>query len=216
MIDSRKGRKIEKRAERARVDMEGISWLSLNKGSCACICNSLRCPFSLSLPFFLLPPLPLPPFCSPPSPPFLLPSLSPPLLSPSLHSLPPLFLLPSLSFLPPSPSFLSPFRPSLLPSQVLRNVQLESALLRAELTLHQREEAFRAVEGRNQRLQRDVAQSHLASSRAVKQFERRTTEGTFTSGQTSVYCYFILSLNLANQRNENFANPIMLQAIILK
>lgn len=88
--------------------------------------------------------------------------------------------------------------------------------MRAELTLHQREEAFRAVEGRNQRLQRDVAQSHLASSRAVKQFERRTTEGTFTSGQTSVYCYFIPSLNLANQRNENFANPIMLQAIILK
>lgn len=100
MIDSRKGRKIEKRAERARVDMEGISWLSLNKGSCACICNSLRCPFSLSLPFFLLPPLPPLPSSSPL---FLLPS------SP-LPSIP--FLLSSSS--PPSPFFLPPF-PSSLP-----------------------------------------------------------------------------------------------------
>ena len=200
MIDRRRGKK-----NRGEQKEQGWTW----KGSHGSVLTGVHVhafvtaydvlspfpfPFSSFLPFLFLPFAPLPP----------LPSSSP------------LFLLPSLSFLPPSPSFLSPFRPSLLSSQVLRNVQLESALLRAELTLHQREEAFRAVEGRNQRLQRDVAQSHLASSRAVKQFERRTTEGTFTSGQTSVYCYFILSLNLANQRNENFANPIMLQAIILK
>jgi len=64
-----------------------------------------------------------------------------------------------------------------LKEQVLRNVELESGLLRAELSLHQREEAVRAVEGRNQRLQRDVEQSRLTSSRAIKQFEKRTADG---------------------------------------
>lgn len=56
-------------------------------------------------------------------------------------------------------------------------MELESGLLRAELSLHQREEAVRAVEGRNQRLQRDVEQSRLTSSRAIKQFEKRTADG---------------------------------------
>lgn len=64
----------------------------------------------------------------------------------------------------------------LLHVQVLRNVELENALLRAELSLHQKEEAYREMEGRNQRLQRENLQSRLASSKAVKQFEKRTSE----------------------------------------
>ena len=60
--------------------------------------------------------------------------------------------------------------------QVLRNVELENALLRTELALHQREQSIRELEGMNQRLQRDILQSKLTSSRAIKQFERRTND----------------------------------------
>ena len=115
------GIRVEERAERARAETEVVSWLSLNRGSCACICNSLPSPFSLSFPFFLLPPLPLPPL-SPSSPLFLLPSSPlpsiPPFLSLPSSSPPPPFLLPHLlsfpsSSLPPPPPPLPPF---LLPS----------------------------------------------------------------------------------------------------
>lgn len=61
--------------------------------------------------------------------------------------------------------------------QVLKNVELEGALLRAELSLHQRAEASKALEVRAERLQAELQQSRLASSRAVKQFEKRTTDG---------------------------------------
>ena len=60
---------------------------------------------------------------------------------------------------------------------MLKNVELEGALLRAELSLHQRAEAGRALEVRAERLQAELQQSRLASSRAVKQFEKRTTDG---------------------------------------
>jgi chromosome segregation ATPase len=63
-----------------------------------------------------------------------------------------------------------------LKEQVLKNVELEGALLRAELGLQQRGEAGRALETRVQRLDAELQQARLASSRAVKQFERRTTE----------------------------------------
>ena len=60
--------------------------------------------------------------------------------------------------------------------QVIRNVQLEKSLLQTELSLHQMEEAIKEMEGRNDRLQHDVLQSRLASSKAVKQFEKRTMD----------------------------------------
>ena len=56
-------------------------------------------------------------------------------------------------------------------------MELEGALLRAELALQQRGEAGRALETRAQRLETDLQQARLASTRAVKQFERRTSEG---------------------------------------
>lgn len=59
---------------------------------------------------------------------------------------------------------------------MLRNVELENALLRTELSLHQREESIRELERINQRLQRDILQSKMTSSRAIKQFERRTND----------------------------------------
>lgn len=60
--------------------------------------------------------------------------------------------------------------------KVLRNVELENALLRAELSLHQKEEAILELERRNQRLQKDILQNRTTSSRAIKQFERRTND----------------------------------------
>ena len=59
---------------------------------------------------------------------------------------------------------------------MLRNVELENALLRTELSLHQKEECIRELERTNQRLQRDILQSKMTSSRAIKQFERRTND----------------------------------------
>lgn len=61
--------------------------------------------------------------------------------------------------------------------KVLRNVELEGLLLRAELSLQQRGEGSRALETRLQRLETELQQARLASSRAVKQFEKRTLEG---------------------------------------
>lgn len=52
-------------------------------------------------------------------------------------------------------------------------------MLRAELSLQQRGEAVRALETRAQRLETELQQARLASSRAVKQFEKRTLEGTY-------------------------------------
>ena len=63
-----------------------------------------------------------------------------------------------------------------VPLKVLRNVELENALLRAELSLHQKEESIAELEGKNQRLQRDILQNRTTSSRAIKQFERRTND----------------------------------------
>ncbi len=59
---------------------------------------------------------------------------------------------------------------------MIRNVQLENALLQTELNLHQREEALKELDGRNVRLQQDIVQSRMTSSRAVKQFEKRTID----------------------------------------
>ena len=50
-------------------------------------------------------------------------------------------------------------------------------MLKTEVLLHKQEEVAKALESRNQRLTQEVSQLRLASSRAVKQFERRTTEG---------------------------------------
>ena len=59
---------------------------------------------------------------------------------------------------------------------MLRNVELENALLRTELSLHQKEESIRELERMNQRLQQDILRSKMTSSRAIKQFERRTND----------------------------------------
>ena len=64
-------------------------------------------------------------------------------------------------------------------------MELEGTLLRAELGLQQRAEAGRALETRVQRLDMELQQARLASSRAVKQFEKRTLEGIFVSGVKS-------------------------------
>ena len=49
-------------------------------------------------------------------------------------------------------------------------------MLKTELRLHQHEETIRELEGRNARLQCDVLQSKMASSKAVHHFEKRTAE----------------------------------------
>ena len=57
--------------------------------------------------------------------------------------------------------------------------------------MHKHEEVAKALENRNQRLTQEVSQLRLASSKAVKQFERRTTEGLFNeSFQTNLYQVF--------------------------
>lgn len=63
-----------------------------------------------------------------------------------------------------------------LSEQVLQNIELENALLKTELALHQKEEMIKAADNRNNRLQKELVQSKLASTRAVKQFERKTAE----------------------------------------
>lgn len=52
-------------------------------------------------------------------------------------------------------------------------MELENALLRTELSLHQREDNIRELEQRNDRIQQDIYERKVASSRAVKQFEGR-------------------------------------------
>ena len=76
--------------------------------------------------------------------------------------------------------------------QVLKNVELEGLLLRAELGLQQRGEAVRAMENRLQRLETELQQARLASSRAVKQFEKRTMDGKKThSIKTQIQVVFV-------------------------
>ena len=52
-------------------------------------------------------------------------------------------------------------------------------LLKTELSLHQAEEQGKALESRNSRLMGEVQQLRLASSRAIKQFEKRTSDGWY-------------------------------------
>ena len=59
---------------------------------------------------------------------------------------------------------------------MLQNIELENALLKTELALHQKEEMLKAADNRNNRLQKELVQSKLASTRAVKQFERKMAE----------------------------------------
>ena len=60
--------------------------------------------------------------------------------------------------------------------QVLQNIELENALLKTELALHQKEELIKVADNRNNRLQKELVHSKLAATRAVKQFERKTAE----------------------------------------
>ena len=75
--------------------------------------------------------------------------------------------------------------------KVLKNVELEGSLLRTELGLQQRGEAARALETRLQRLDTELQQARLASSRAVKQFEKRTMEGESSSYFYQLYFYVL-------------------------
>ena len=59
----------------------------------------------------------------------------------------------------------------------MKNIDLENKLLKTELILHQAEEHGKAVESRNARLIAEVQQLRVTSARAVKQFEKRTSEG---------------------------------------
>lgn len=49
-------------------------------------------------------------------------------------------------------------------------------MLKTELALHQREESIRETEERNNRLQREILQGKIATSKAVQHFEKRTAE----------------------------------------
>ena len=62
----------------------------------------------------------------------------------------------------------------------MKNVELETALLRTEVSLHQKVEEYASLELRNKRLSQEVEQLRTASSKAVKQFEKRTIEGMCT------------------------------------
>ena len=64
-----------------------------------------------------------------------------------------------------------------LREQILKNVELENSLLKAELGLHQTVERLNQLTITNERLQRDLVQSRQATTRAVKQFERKTVDG---------------------------------------
>lgn len=64
-----------------------------------------------------------------------------------------------------------------LREQILKNVELENALLKAELGLHQTVERVNQLTTTNERLQRDLIQARQTSTRAVKQFERKTVDG---------------------------------------
>ena len=70
---------------------------------------------------------------------------------------------------------------------MLQNIELENALLKTELALHQKEEMIKAADNRNNRLQKELVQSKLASTRAVKQFERKTAE----SKSVVVFCHYV-------------------------
>ena len=60
--------------------------------------------------------------------------------------------------------------------QVIRNIELEKALLKTELALHQKEESVGEMEERSVRLERDVLRGKIAASRAVQHFEKKTAE----------------------------------------
>ena len=64
-----------------------------------------------------------------------------------------------------------------LREQILKNVELENTLLKAELGLHQTVERVNQLTTTNERLQRNLIQSRQASTRAIKQFERKTVDG---------------------------------------
>lgn len=61
--------------------------------------------------------------------------------------------------------------------QALKNVELERALLCTEVTLHQRDDELISCQIKNKRLLHEVEQLRNTSSKAVKQFEKRTIEG---------------------------------------
>ena len=67
-------------------------------------------------------------------------------------------------------------------------MELEGTLLRAELGLQQRGEAMCALETRVQRLDSELQQARLASSRAVKQFEKRTIDGVWHVHESNIQC----------------------------
>lgn len=77
-----------------------------------------------------------------------------------------------------------------LREQILKNVELENTLLKAELGLHQTVERVNQLTTTNERLQRDLIQARQASTRAVKQFERKTVDGN-CKGIFAVILYFM-------------------------
>ena len=89
---------------------------------------------------------------------------------------------------------------------MLKNVELEGLLLRAELGLQQRGEAVRAMENRLQRLETELQQARLASSRAVKQFEKRTMDGKKKppnkNANTSCFCLCAANRKLSEMTAE--------------
>ena len=77
-----------------------------------------------------------------------------------------------------------------LREQILKNVELENALLKAELSLHHTVEKVNQLTVTNERLQRELMQSRQTSTRTLKQFERKTVDGKFMHTYiTKICCY---------------------------
>ena len=88
-----------------------------------------------------------------------------------------------------------------LRQQILKNSELEDKLLRTELALHQKEEVIATMSSSKERLQRDLMQSRQSSTRAVKQFDQRTNEGTSHTNVISTYVQYVCTQSICTYMN---------------
>ena len=91
-----------------------------------------------------------------------------------------------------------------LREQILKNVELENALLKAELSLHHTVERVNQLTATNERLQRDLMQSRQTSTRTLKQFERKTVDGKlmYTYRRSFIFFPRVANKKLAQMNSE--------------
>ena len=87
-----------------------------------------------------------------------------------------------------------------LRKQIIKNADLEDKLLHCELTIHQKEEGMGVLNATNERLQRSLVQARQASTKAIKQFDKRTNEGTYHTYCDASSCETII----CKQQTENW------------